>query len=78
LTTRPAQSGRLLTAWPAWLAAAGLAAGVGTGWLISQAGPSPVSVPPVPLGALGGAADVTSAPGHGTRVTGRVPGTELA
>jgi signal transduction histidine kinase len=30
------------------------------------------------LGALGGTADVTSAPGHGTRVTGRVPGTELA
>ena len=31
LTARLAQSGRLLTAWPAWLAAAGLAAGVGTG-----------------------------------------------
>jgi signal transduction histidine kinase len=30
------------------------------------------------LGALGGTADVTSAPGDGTRVTGRVPGTELA
>jgi signal transduction histidine kinase len=30
------------------------------------------------LGALGGTADVTSAPGRGTRVTGRVPGTELA
>jgi signal transduction histidine kinase len=30
------------------------------------------------LGALGGTADVTAAPGRGTRVTGRVPGTELA
>jgi signal transduction histidine kinase len=30
------------------------------------------------LGALGGTADVTSAPGNGTRVTGRVPGTEHA
>ena len=30
------------------------------------------------LGALGGSAEVTSAPGRGTRVTGRVPGTELA
>jgi signal transduction histidine kinase len=30
------------------------------------------------LGALGGTADVTSAPGRGTRVTGRVPGTEPA
>ena len=30
------------------------------------------------LGALGGSAGVTSAPGRGTRVTGRVPGTELA
>jgi signal transduction histidine kinase len=30
------------------------------------------------LGALGGTADVTSASGNGTRVTGRVPGTELA
>jgi hypothetical protein len=53
LTARLAQSRRLLTAWSAWLAAAG-------------------------LGALGGTADVTSAPGHGTRVTGWVPGTELA
>jgi signal transduction histidine kinase len=25
------------------------------------------------LGALGGTIDVTSAPGHGTRLTGRVP-----
>jgi hypothetical protein len=69
LTARLAQSGRLLTAWPAWLAAAGLAAGVGTGRLQGVADR---------LGALGGTADVTSAPGHGTRVTGRVPGTELA
>jgi signal transduction histidine kinase len=30
------------------------------------------------LGALGGSAEVTSAPGRGTRVTGRVPGTEPA
>jgi len=30
------------------------------------------------LGALGGTAGVTAAPGRGTRVTGRVPGTELA
>jgi signal transduction histidine kinase len=30
------------------------------------------------LGALGGAADVTSVPGRCTRVTGRVPGTEPA
>jgi signal transduction histidine kinase len=30
------------------------------------------------LGALGGTADVTSTPGRGTRVTGRVPGTGLA
>jgi signal transduction histidine kinase len=25
------------------------------------------------LGALGGTTDITSAPGHGTRLTGRVP-----
>ena len=30
------------------------------------------------LGALGGTAGVTSAPGCGTRVNGRVPGTEPA
>ena len=30
------------------------------------------------LGALGGTAGVTSAPGRGTRVNGRVPGTEPA
>jgi signal transduction histidine kinase len=30
------------------------------------------------LGALGGTADVTSAPGRGARVTGRVRGTEPA
>jgi signal transduction histidine kinase len=49
LTARPAQDGRLLTAWPAWLAAAGLAAGAGVAWLISQAGPSQDTIPDVPL-----------------------------
>jgi hypothetical protein len=177
LTAQLAQGGRLLGARSAWLAAAGVAAGVGVAWLISHADPSQGTIPDVPLalpvavlvgwsligsgllatrsrredhlalaliftaspgsracwealqnvakyaqasaahvtlrpdgqwlaftveddgqgfdpattprgtglqgiadrlGALGGTADVTSAPGSGTRVTGRVPGTELA
>ena len=49
MTTRPAPGGRLLVAWPAWLAAAGLVAGLGVAWLISQADPSQASVPHVPL-----------------------------
>jgi hypothetical protein len=49
LTARLAQGRRLLDARSAWLVTAGLAAGVGAAWLISQAGPSPASVPPVPL-----------------------------
>jgi len=49
LTARPAQGGRLLGAWPAWLAAAGVAAGVGVAWLISQAGPGQATIPDVPL-----------------------------
>jgi hypothetical protein len=74
VTARPAQGGRLLTAWTAWLAAAGLDV--------------PLALPVAVLtglqgisdrlGALGGSAGVTSAPGRGTRVTGRVPGTEPA
>jgi len=49
LTTRPAPGGRLLGAWPAWLAGAGLAAGAGVAWLISQASPSEGTIPDVPL-----------------------------
>jgi hypothetical protein len=49
LTARLAQGGRLLTAWPAWLATAGLAAGAGVAWLISQAGPGQATIPDVPL-----------------------------
>jgi hypothetical protein len=49
LTARPAQGGMLLGARSAWLAVAGVAAGVGSAWLISQAGPSQASVPHVPL-----------------------------
>ena len=49
MTARLAQGGRLLGAWPAWLAAAGLAAGAGVAWLISQADPSQGSIPDVPL-----------------------------
>jgi len=49
LTTRPAQGGRLPGAWPAWLAATGLAAGAGVAWLISQAGPGEGTIPNVPL-----------------------------
>ena len=163
MTTRLAQGGRLLGARSAWLAAAGVAAGVGVAWLINRAAPSEGTIPDVPLalpvavlvgwsligsgllaarsrredhlalaliftgfawfasmlplshnavlftagevvyslyyagflylilsfptgrlqgisdrlGALGGTAGVTAAPGRGTRVTGRVPGTEL-
>ncbi|HEY7360940.1 MAG TPA: sensor histidine kinase [Streptosporangiaceae bacterium] len=43
------QGGRLLTAWPVWLAAAGLAAGAGVAWLISQAGPNAGTIPDLPL-----------------------------
>jgi signal transduction histidine kinase len=46
LTARAAPGGRLLTAW---LAVAGLAAGAGVAWLISQAGPDPGTIPDVPL-----------------------------
>ena len=49
MTARPAPGGRPLSAWSAWLAAAGVAAGAGVAWLISQAGPSQASVPHVPL-----------------------------
>ena len=49
MAARLAQGGRLLGAWPAWLAAAGLAAGAGVAWLISQADPDQGTIPDVPL-----------------------------
>jgi signal transduction histidine kinase len=49
LTARLAQGGLLLGARSAWLAAAGVAAGAGVAWVISQAGPSRAEVPAVPL-----------------------------
>ena len=49
MTARLAQGGRLLGARSAWLAAAGVAAGAGVAWVISQAGPSRAEVPAVPL-----------------------------
>ena len=49
MTARLAQGGRLLGAWPGWLAAAGLAAGAGVAWLISQADPDQDTIPDVPL-----------------------------
>ena len=44
-----APSGRRPGAWPLWLAVAGLAAGAGVAWLISQADPSQGTIPEVPL-----------------------------
>ena len=49
MTAQPAQGGRLLGARSAWLAAAGVAAGVGVAWLIGQAAPSQGTIPEVPL-----------------------------
>ena len=49
MTTRLAQGGSLLGARSAWLAAAGVAAGAGVAWLISQAAPSQGIIPDVPL-----------------------------
>ena len=48
MTARLAQDGRRLGAWPAWLAAAGLAAGAGVAWLISRASPRQGTIPEVP------------------------------